>query len=157
MKTFRSKFTAIIFTAVFLIPAVTSCENSKKKFNLPVTDVVIQKADGSSLTVKAELAIKEEERNYGFMNREEIPDGTGMLFIFENEEKRNFWMKNTPHPLSIAYIDAGGVIADILDMKPYSLARVTSSRSVKYALEVPQGWFTKNGIREKDTVIIPEY
>ena len=60
MKTFRSKFTAIIFTAVFLIPAVTSCENSKKKFNLPVADVVIQKSDGSSLTVKAELAIKED-------------------------------------------------------------------------------------------------
>jgi uncharacterized membrane protein (UPF0127 family) len=61
-------------------------------------------------------------------------------------------MKNTPHPLSIAYIDSNGIIADILDMTPFSEATVSSTRSVRYALEVPQGWFKKNGIKEGDKV-----
>ncbi|MCR5494455.1 MAG: DUF192 domain-containing protein [Treponema sp.] len=153
----RRRFYALLAAALVFIPALTSCQKSEKKYDLPVADLIINTNSGKSFTVKAELAIKEEERNYGFMNRKVIPDGTGMLFIFEDESKRSFWMKNTPHPLSIAYIDAGGEIADIFDMKPYSLTDITSSRSVKYALEVPQGWFDKNGIKVKDKVIIPEY
>ena len=75
-----------------------------------------------------------------------------MLFIFEKDQSLHFWMKNTPHPLSIAYIDSNGIIADILDMTPFSEATVSSTRSVRYALEVPQGWFRKNGIKEGDKV-----
>ncbi|MBP5452471.1 MAG: DUF192 domain-containing protein [Treponema sp.] len=127
-----------------------------KKFNLPVRQLVIfsQQDSGSetALYVDAELAVKEEERNYGFMNRKVIPDGTGMLFIFEKDQVLHFWMKNTPHPLSIAYIDSTGIIADILDMTPFSEASVSSSRSVRYALEVPQGWYKKNGIKVGDRV-----
>ena len=81
------------------------------------------------------------------MNRKNIPDGTGMLFVFEKDQMLNFWMKNTPHPLSIAYIDASGTISDILDMTPFSETSVPSSRSVRYALEVPQGWFVSQGIK----------
>ena len=61
-------------------------------------------------------------------------------------------MKNTPHPLSIAYIDSNGVIVDIFDMTPFSMSSVTSSRSVRYALEVPQGWYEKVGIQIGDVV-----
>lgn len=154
---FNTKIFSIFILLLIFIPAFTSCQKTEKKYNLKVADVIIKTSEGKSLKVKAELAIKEEERNYGFMNRENIPDGTGMLFIFEDESKRTFWMKNTPHPLSIAYIDSSGEIADILDMKPFSLAGVNSSRSVKYALEVPQGWFSKNGVKVKDKVIIPDY
>lgn len=129
-----------------------SC-NEKKKYNLPVQTLVITN-DGSekSVNVKAELAIKADERNYGFMNRKNIPDGTGMLFVFEKDQVLSFWMKNTPHPLSIAYIDSAGTIADILDMTPFSETSITSSRSVRYALEVPQGWFKKNGVGVGDKV-----
>ena len=86
------------------------------------------------------------------MNRKNIPAGTGMLFVFEEEQQLSFWMKNTPHPLSIAYITKNGTIRDILDMKPYSLNPVLSSGSVMYALEVPQGWFKANGIESGDKI-----
>ena len=89
------------------------------------------------------------------MFRKDIPDGTGMLFIFEKEQLLAFWMKNTPHPLSIAYIDSKGKIRNIFDMTPYSTASIVSTVSVRYALEVPQGWYKKNGITEGDTVILP--
>ena len=89
------------------------------------------------------------------MERKRIPDGTGMIFVFEQDQFLSFWMKNTPHPLSIAYIDSTGKIRDIFDMKPFSLASIISTSSVRYALEVPQGWFDKNGIKKGDYVNLP--
>ena len=88
------------------------------------------------------------------MNREKIPDGTGMIFVFNHDQILSFWMKNTPHPLSIAYIDARGVIRDIFDMTPYSLSSVQSTVSVRYALEVPQGWFDKVNVKEGDKITL---
>ena len=111
----------------------SACSKTKK---LPVIDVTITRSDGSQIKVKAEVAEKEEERNHGFMERKNIPDGTGMLFVFEKEQILSFWMKNTPHPLSIAYIDNRGKIRNIYDMTPFSLTPIKSTSSVRYALEV---------------------
>ncbi|MDD7459093.1 MAG: DUF192 domain-containing protein [Treponema sp.] len=141
-------FTLLLITA-FLS---ASCSAERGKYKLPVETLTITRKDGTVFEVRAEIAKKQEERNYGFMNRKNIPAGTGMLFVFEEEQQLSFWMKNTPHPLSIAYITKNGTIRDILDMKPYSLNPVLSSGSVMYALEVPQGWFKANGIETGDKV-----
>lgn len=132
-----------------------SCSAERGKFRLPVENISITRSDGTVFEVSAEIALKQEERNYGFMNRKNIPAGTGMLFVFENEQQLSFWMKNTPHPLSIAYITKSGTVRDIFDMKPYSLSPILSTGSVKYALEVPQGWFKACGIKPGDRVEIP--
>ena len=89
------------------------------------------------------------------MERTHIPKGTGMLFIFEQDQILRFWMKNTPSALSIAFIDSRGTIRELFDMTPYSLANVSSTVSVRYALEVPQGWFSANGIVPGCTVSLP--
>lgn len=149
MKKF--KFFAFFAVCVFF-PVFVSCQN--KKFNLSVEEIEILTSAGNSVFVKAEIAQKEEERNYGFMNRKNIPEGTGMLFVFEKDQVLSFWMKNTPHPLSIAYIDRSGKIQNIFDMTPFSLAPVKSTRSVRYALEVPQGWFEKTGIKTGDKIVL---
>lgn len=138
----------LIALLLVLASLFTGCNKSK----LQTATITIKKADGSTAYVKAEIARKEEERNFGFMERKVIPDGTGMIFIFEQDQILSFWMKNTPHPLSIAYIDSKGKIRNIYDMTPYSLANITSTSSVRYALEVPQGWFKKQGIKEGDFV-----
>lgn len=138
----------LIALLLVLASLFTGCNKSK----LQTTTITIKKADGSTAYVKAEIARKEEERNFGFMERKVIPDGTGMIFIFEQDQILSFWMKNTPHPLSIAYIDSKGKIRNIYDMTPYSLANITSTSSVRYALEVPQGWFKKQGIKEGDFI-----
>ena len=88
------------------------------------------------------------------MNRKNIPDGTGMLFVFDKDERLRFWMKDTPHPLSIAYIDSSGRIRNIYDMTPFSLAPVKSTVSVRYALEVPRGWFDRVNIKVGDTLAL---
>lgn len=140
-----------LITILLLLTPLLSCKSKK----LPVKDIKIIRHDGTEFIVAAEIAEKTEDRNHGFMERKNIPDGTGMLFVFEKDQILSFWMKNTPHPLSIAYIDSKGKIRNIYDMTPYSLSSIISTVSVRYALEVPQGWYKKNGITEGDTVLIP--
>lgn len=136
-----------LLLSTFLLTA--SCTSKSK---LPVKELTITKADNSTITVKAEIAKTPEERSFGFMERKNIPDGTGMLFIFERDQILSFWMKNTPHPLSIAFIDSNGKIRNLYDMKPYSLESISSTVSTRYALEVPQGWFKKNNIQVGDYI-----
>lgn len=152
MKKMKKLFFAII-AAALIFPQFVSCQQ-KTKFNLPVETLEIVKADSTSVFVKSEIASKAEERNFGFMERKNIPDGTGMLFVFQKDQVLSFWMKNTPHPLSIAYIDSQGIIRDIYDMTPFSLAPIQSTRSVRYALEVPQGWYEKAGVKTGDKVLL---
>ena len=143
----RILFISLIF-CIFALGA--SCRNS----NLEKKTLTLCKADGTELSVKAEIAVKPEDRNFGFMERKNIPDGTGMLFVFEYDQILSFWMKNTPTPLSIAYITKDGKIKDIFDMQPFSTASKTSTGYVRYALEVPQGWYKKNGIKTGDVLKI---
>jgi uncharacterized membrane protein (UPF0127 family) len=63
-------------------------------------------------------------------------------------------MKNTIIPLSIAFISSDGHIMEIKDMQPNDLNSVKSSRSVRYALEVPQGWFNRVNVKLGDVVKI---
>ncbi len=149
MKTSKMILKLLTISLLFI-----SCE----KINyLPKKEINIHKNDGSTITVNAEIAKTSADREKGFMYRKNIPDGTGMLFVFEKDQILNFWMKNTPHPLSIAYIDYKGVIRDILDMKPMTTTSITSSVSVRYALEVPQGWYKKNNIQVGDKIDLEDF
>lgn len=106
---------------------------------------------------QVEVADTEESRRTGLMNREQLPAGQGMLFVFERDQRLSFWMRNTSIPLSIAYISSDLVVREIHDMTPFSLEPVRSSRSVRYALEVNQGAFDEAGIEPGDTVVLPDY
>lgn len=119
---------------------------------LPVKNFSIKKSSGEEVFLKLEVADTFETRQKGFMYRKSIPFGTGMLFVFEKDQILSFWMKNTPHPLSIAYINSKGRIIDIFDMTPYSVNSIVSTGYSRYALEVPQGWFEKNGIKRGDFI-----
>ena len=138
-----------LFSLALMISFMSCCST---KFKLPKKNLEIVTKDGRTVVVKAEIAELEAERNYGFMNRKKIPDDTGMLFVFEKDQVLRFWMKDTPTALSIAYIDSEGTIRDIFAMTPYSLADVTSSSSVRYALEVPRGWYTRKNISVGDKI-----
>jgi len=54
--------------------------------------------------------------------------------------------RDTPLPLSIAFIDAAGRIASLADMQPRSETRHCPGVDIRYALEVRQGEFMRRGI-----------
>ncbi len=93
-----------------------------------------------------EIADDPDERTRGLMDRNELAENHGMLFVFPRAERRSFWMKDTKIPLSIAYINQYGEILEIYHMEPLSLEPVSSRYPAQYALEVPRSNFERLGI-----------
>jgi uncharacterized protein len=98
-------------------------------------------------TVRAEVARSSAERSRGLMYRETLADGTGMLFVFDDAQERSFWMQNTYVALDIAFIDETFRVLNIEQMEARTEDLHDSDGPAMYALEVPKGWFAKNGIR----------
>jgi uncharacterized protein len=97
-----------------------------------------------------EIARTIHEQAMGLMGRKDLPEGTGMLFVYEKPQILYFWMKNTHIPLSIGFFDASRRLINIEDMDPpkgQELPVYQSQKPARYALEVPQGWFDRHGIR----------
>jgi uncharacterized membrane protein (UPF0127 family) len=100
--------------------------------------------------LNVEIADTYESRAKGLMGRKKLADGEGMLFVYETEQPLTFWMKDTLIPLSIAFFNRQKEAVRILNMDPPEddhLIRYKSSVPALYALEVPQGWFEKEGIQ----------
>ena len=125
-----------------LFPAVSACSNHSPISNKNTYEIKID-----NKTSHAEVAFTQKGRTIGLMFRDTLDEDHGMLFIYPQEKNLSFWMKNTKIPLSIAFINSKGIITQIDSMTPYSLMSHTSKEKVKYALEMEQGWFRKNGIK----------
>jgi len=98
-------------------------------------------------TFNVEVASTPQQRAQGLMGRTRLHDNTGMLFVFEQEGRHCFWMKNTLIPLSIAFLADDGSIVNIDDMQPQTLDPHCSQVPVRHALEVTQGGFRSKGIQ----------
>lgn len=99
-----------------------------------------------------ELAVTRNQQHQGLMFRSSLPDNSGMLFAYDTDKIRSFWMKNTSIPLSLGYINAEGSLQEIYDMEPYSRTPVTSSMPVRYVMELNKGTFAYFGIKPGDKV-----
>jgi len=97
--------------------------------------------------IRAAVAQTPEQRQAGLMFRREMPQHEGMLFIFDEASPQCFWMKNTPLPLSIAFLADDGTVVNIADMQPQALDSHCSTKPVRFVLEMNQGWFAKRGIK----------
>jgi uncharacterized membrane protein (UPF0127 family) len=94
-----------------------------------------------------QVALTPEQHQIGLMYRKEMPQGEGMLFVFDSPSKQCFWMKNTILPLTAAFIADDGSIVNLEDMKPQTTDSHCSLKPVRYVLEMNQGWFAKKGIK----------
>lgn len=107
-----------------------------------VREVTIRSAGGSVARIRAEIADDNAARMTGLMNRTELDPGTGMLFVFETEERLNFWMKNTRLPLDILFFDGDGSFVSRTTMDPCLADPCTlypSAGPARFALEVNRG------------------
>lgn len=117
--------------------------------------VVVHAAAGDAI-VSVELARTREAQARGLMYRTELAEGTGMLFVFDDETERAFWMSNTPIPLDILYIRGDSTIATIAsNTTPYSEKKIPSRAPVRYVLEVPGGWAGRHGVKTGDRITLP--
>ncbi len=97
-------------------------------------------------TVRAEVARTSSERSRGLMYRESLPEDGGMLFVYDDEAPRSFWMENTLVPLDIAFLDSSLTVVDIQSMEPGTRDMHRSAAPAMFALEVNRGWFADHGV-----------
>jgi YVTN family beta-propeller protein len=107
--------------------------------------------------VFVEVTDDAEEHMRGLMFRQHLPWNAGMLFAFNNEEPRAFWMKNTLLPLDMIFVSDNSEIVDIIENVPPCeqdpCSIFPSEESAQYVLEVNAGFVQQNGIQIGDRLV----
>ena len=141
----RNPFLALfcLILSAFLLQAAPAPQT-----NLPKATLTL---GTNSLT--AQIAADDASRERGLMSRTNLAENEAMVFVFPQPRQLTVWMKDTPIPLSIAYVSPSGRIFEIRDLKPLDETPIPSASSaVTYAIETPQGWFAKHGVMAGSTV-----
>ncbi|MDP3604606.1 MAG: DUF192 domain-containing protein [Polaromonas sp.] len=128
-----------VFLAACALPATAQ--------NAPQMNLQRSTLSAGMHQIDVQLATTPAQRQTGLMFRREMPQGEGMLFIFEEAAQQCFWMKNTLLPLTAAFVADDGTIVNLADMKPQTTDSHCSEKPVRYVLEMNVGWFAKKGIK----------
>ena len=120
----------------------------------PGEDMTIRTANGAAVVLYAEIAETSQQRAQGLMGRTELAPDSGMLFVLD-PPPRGFWMKDTPLPLTVAFISACGEIVDFADLEPLSEEIRNTERPYIFALEMERGWFQANTVTTGDVLQLP--
>ena len=107
-----------------------------------------------------EMAIESADRRQGLSDRPSLDQGTGMLFIFEEEQSLSFWMRNMQFPLDMIWIDAQCRLVDISrdvpvpppDTGDSDLLRYRPKNAAQFVLEINAGETAEAGINVDDDV-----
>ncbi len=107
-------------------------------------------SDGQTVTeIDVAVADDDNSRSEGLMDVHDLPSNAGMLFIFEDEAERSFWMANTPLSLDIIYANADYEIVRIhRNTPPYSNEQILSELPAKYVVETNAGFTLSHDITE---------
>jgi uncharacterized membrane protein (UPF0127 family) len=152
----RKEFVEAILSAVFFRAAtwralaaalLATAILAQAQAQAPVIQV---KVAGHALRV--EVAATTGQRASGLMFREKLARNDGMLFVFDDPGYHAMWMKNTPLPLSVAFIDGEGRILNVVDMEPQTLDSHAAAGPARYAIETNKGWFRERRIKAGDKV-----
>ena len=111
--------------------------------------------DGKTVISKIDIEIADNtpERMQGLMYRKSMDENRGMLFIFQNNEHRGFYMKNTLIPLDIIFLDSAKQVLKIFkNTTPFSERTLESGLPAKFVVEVNAGYTDRYGIKEGDMI-----
>lgn len=145
MRGFRN---FLFLVVVVLQTVLISCKEEKqqvKQTEVNFTkegELLIFNAETDSLKVKLDIEIADTDYDIetGLMYRNGMKNSQGMLFIFEDERERFFFMKNTRIPLDLVYINANkSIISFQKNAKPFDETSLPSGGPAKYVLEVNAG------------------
>lgn len=119
-------------------------------------DYRLEPGNGDPVTVRLEVAADPVTRARGLMEREQVPEGTGMVFLYPADVAEAFWMKNTLVPLSIAFVAADGRVVSVAEMTPCKADPCPSyapAGPYRYAVELAAGSFPSAEVGPGDRVV----
>lgn len=137
-----------------------SCKENKKTIQQTKVsfkkegELIIYKAiDSSQLHINIEIADTDFDIQTGLMYRDSMEKDQGMLFVFEDNEDRFFYMKNTKIPLDLIYISANKKIVSFQkNAKPFDESSLPSNAPAKYVLEINTGLVDQHSILVGDSI-----
>jgi len=147
----------LLLIGLLLLAACASKEetppNADGPFRVDGT-LAFVRPDGSVIrAIEIEIAEDEKARQTGLMYRRKMTLGQGMLFLFDEEEIRRFWMANTPIPLDIMFVGADSQVVSIARRtRPLSQENVVSTSPAQYVVEVRGGFSERYGIDENTRI-----
>ena len=118
-------------------------------------ELTLKKATNDSIVaiLDIEFANTEYETQTGLMYRRSMQNDRGMLFIFENEIMRSFFMKNTEFALDIIFVNSDHEIVSIQkNAKPFDKSSLASEAPAKYVLEINAGLSDQWGLEAGDLI-----
>lgn len=149
---FTKSFMRSALVALFLINplCVTSGISAETFAREPLT---VETSDGRTHVFTVELALTEAQRQQGLMFRRAMGENEGMLFDFGERRLVTMWMKNTPLPLDMLFIDDQGLITHLhAGAEPFSETIISSVDPVVFVLELKGGTIDRLHIGKGDRV-----
>ena len=135
----------LIGLLIAMLANVTACQAEPK--------VTITTQDGRAVSFAVEIADTPSKREMGLQYRRDLAADRGMIFLFPAESQQSFWMKNTPLPLDMIFINRDRKIAGIVEQTvPFSLDPRSVNAPSQYVLEINGGLSKRHGIKAGDTV-----
>lgn len=101
-----------------------------------------------------EVVDTDEKRALGLSGRLELLPNTGMLFVFQEKDKHDFWMKDMNFDIDIIWFNEyGEVIYFIEKATPESYPELLGpDKGSMFVLEVPAGYVKSSGIKLGDKI-----
>lgn len=119
--------------------------------------VVVAAGDGTTEEFCLLLADEPAEWARGLMEVVDLGDHEGMVFVFPEDRTGGFFMRNTPMPLSIAFIDARGALVSTTDMEPCEDREgcpvYAADGPYRVAVEVARGRLAEVGLDDREAVL----
>ena len=109
-------------------------------------------------TLGVEIADSAEEWSQGLSGREKLAEDEGMLFVFDDQVRRSFWMRQMRFSLDMMFIRDGRINEIVRNVPAPSGSqdgteiRVQSQETADWVLEVNSGWAQEHGVKVGDEV-----
>lgn len=151
------KFIFVSFVLVSVSFLFVACDKSAGWANAETLEGAFNNKDGtSSPKINLELALTNQQRQVGLMYRKSMPETSGMLFVFPDNARRSFWMKNTYIALDMIFVRENLTVDSIVyNATPLTTSQRASKGAAKYVVEVRAGLAKKWGIIP-DSVFTPD-
>ncbi len=158
----RNAFVSLLIIGGFFL----SCKDEEKSVRQVTTAPIEFTKEGEVYLVRTtsgdtlqhldiEIADNDYQRETGLMYRTTLKENNGMLFIFEEEQPRGFYMKNTSIPLDLIFLDADKKIVNIRkNAKPKSIETIESEVPAQYVLEINAGLSEEWNLQAGDSLIL---
>jgi uncharacterized membrane protein (UPF0127 family) len=118
------------------------------------SDVLVIVARDACYRFDIYLAVSPQQQQRGLMFVRDLPEWTGMLFVYGDARYRSMWMKNTYISLDMVFARRDGSVTNIVeDTVPLSEESVTSSEPATFVLELNAGTARRLSIDEDSRLV----